>query len=80
MLVGKGAFHTIYKVTGLPPRRVSAPEAEKCRLDITAPEEKARQEAARAERSANGASQQKGRLTKRDRRRWEAMLRGNPPD
>ncbi len=84
VLVGKGAFHTVYKVTGLPARRVSAPEAENCRIDITAPEEKQRQEAAReaakAERAAGGPSQQKGRLTKRDRRRWEAMLRGNPPD
>lgn len=84
VLVGKGAFHTVYKVTGLPARRVSAPDAENCRTDITAPEEKARQEAvreeAKAERAARGSSQQKGRLTKRDRRRWEAMLRGNPPD
>ena len=84
VLVGKGAFHTIYKIIDLPARRVSAPEAEKCRTDITAPEEKARQEAAReaakAERATGGSHQQKGRLTKRDRRRWEAMLRGNPPD
>ena len=84
VLVGKGGFHSIYEVAGFPARRVSAPEAEECRVDITPKEEKERQEAAREaakqERSQRGQSQHKGRLTKRDRRRWEAMLRGNPPD